>query len=183
MCQRANAQKNDENHGEPAMLGSIDAGCPASRRRQPSVPDEEFKTGTPNRRENYQDGHPVAQDQCREECDRHDPKATRATASDYAISAADDVIARRMPLSDARFGFRKKIERSPPIGHVGLDLTIRCTAECECSVGHGVNDRCNRRRLVGRHHRMAGIGIADVLERPRVIVRLQTATRDFRELE
>jgi hypothetical protein len=32
-----------------------------------------------------------------------------------------------MPLSDARFGFRKKIERSPPIGHVGLDPTIRCT--------------------------------------------------------
>jgi hypothetical protein len=63
MCQRANAQKNDENHGEPAMLGPIDAGCPASRRRQPSVPEEAFQTGTPERRENYQDGHPVAQDQ------------------------------------------------------------------------------------------------------------------------
>jgi hypothetical protein len=65
----------------------------------------------------------------------------RATASDYAISAADDVIARRMPLSRARCGFRKKIERSPPIGHVGLDLALRRAAECDGSAGYGVNFR------------------------------------------
>src|SRR5215470_1830444 len=111
------------------------------------------------------------------------PKAARATASDYAISAADDVIARRTPLSDARCGFRKKIERSPPIGHVGLDLALRRAAECNGSAGYGVNDCCSRSRRVGRHRAVASVGIADVLERPRVIVPLQTATRDFRELE
>jgi len=49
------------------------------------------------------------------------------------------VIARRMPLSDARFGFRKKIERSPPIGHVGLDLALRRAAERIGSAVHRVN--------------------------------------------
>jgi hypothetical protein len=112
-----------------------------------------------------------------------DPKATRATASEYAIRAADDVIARKMALSRVRFGFRKKIERSPPRGHVGLDLALRRVAACIGAAVHRVNECCGRSRRVGRHHAMAGIGIADVLERPRVIVRLQTATRDFRELE
>jgi hypothetical protein len=112
-----------------------------------------------------------------------DPKATRASLPTTPSVQRMMSLPRRMLLSGARFSFRKKIERSPPIGHVGPDLALRRAAECQGLVGHGVNDACGRSRRVGPHHGMASIGIADVFERPRVIVPLQTATHDFRELE